>query len=795
MPDTTSTHCRIFTLGCALVLLLASIVFHHESSAQESVEKLIQDKPEDIDKSFILAQQDYDSRITPILKNACFDCHEGDGSESDVDLASYTSVQSIIDQQETWKAIRKVIDNHTMPPEGVEMDQADRKEVLKFIDSLFYKINCESNRKPGSVTIRRLSRYEYQNTIRDLLDVEYLAVDRFPADEVGYGFDNIGDVLSLSPIHFENYLAAAETISEQAVFDIRKIKTKFKYDGVEFRGDESAPSRSSDRVLTTRNIITLVHENQLEGDFKFRIDAFEDPAGDEHAEMSLVVDGVAVADFEVSNRAKRRKRYSVNVQLPARPVTIGISFNNDYYNPSFPEREFRDRNLVIRALHIEGPEDFSEEQLPTHARGLSELAGRKKELDNREIRTFINQLGSRAFRRKLTSEEITSLKSIYDQGQENGLDIFQSMQLTVQAMLVSPSFLFRIEHPVDSAKIRDLTDFELATSLSYFLWSSMPDLELFRIAYRGELNNDEMLRKQIKRMLADPKSKALVDNFAVQWLQLRILDEFEPDPELFASFDADLRQAMITETKQLFADIVQQDLPVDHLLSTDYTYLNERLAKHYEISNVEGDHFRKVDIKPYGRGGLLTHGSFLTLTSNPTRTSPVKRGKWVLENLLAQPPPPPLPDVAALDNQAELTGTLRERMSQHSANPSCAVCHDQLDPLGFALEKFDAIGRFRVLDDGKPIDDSGELPDGSKFSGANELTELLLTKQKTDFHRCVVEKLMIYSLGRGIDGSDDCLLNEITASSMEGKNRFSDIITAIVLSDAFRKRSSDSAND
>ncbi len=373
-----------------------------------------------------------------------------------------------------------------------------------------------------------------------------------------------------------------------------------------------------------------------------------------------------------------------------------------------------------------------------------------------------------------------------------GENFHTAIGVGLQAILVSPNFLFRVEldpEPNNPDAIRTLNDFELATRLSYFLWSSTPDDELLTLARLGKLHETDTLDRQVRRMLADPKSQALVENFAGQWLQLRNLDVASPDRGRYPEFDEALRTAMRKETEQFFASILREDGSLLDFIDGNYTFVNERLARHYGIEGVKGEEYRRVELDPAQRGGVLTQASVLTVTSNPTRTSPVKRGKWVLENLLGTPPPPPPANVPELktDEEAQLTGSLRERMEQHRANPDCAVCHNRMDPLGFGLENYDGIGGWRTKDGAFDIDPSGELPGGLAFAGPQELKQILKARQD-DFIRCLAEKMLTYALGRGVEYSDRCTVEDLVRAVQDNDYKFSSLILAIVHSDAFQKR-------
>jgi hypothetical protein len=413
--------------------------------------------------------------------------------------------------------------------------------------------------------------------------------------------------------------------------------------------------------------------------------------------------------------------------------------------------------------------------------------------DEDYARKIFSYFASRAFRRPATKEELERLVGIVKQVQKGGDSFERGIQLGVEAVLVSPHFLFRVEidpNPTSKA-VRPLNDYELATRLSYFLWSSMPDDELFALARKGELKNPKILEAQARRMLKDPKSQALVDNWGMQWLTLRNLANASPDPKMFPDWNEDLRQAMLKETNLFVTAVVREDRSVLDFLDGKFTYVNEKLAKHYGIPGVTGDNFQRVALTDGKREGILTQGSILTVTSNPTRTSPVKRGKWVLEQLLGTPPPPPPPNVPPLDGaQGQLTGTLRQRMEQHRKDPACANCHAKLDPLGFGLENFDAVGQWRATEKDAPVDASGELPGGVKFNGPIQLIEIL-KKSKDEFTRNLASTLMTYSLGRGLEHYDQCAVGEVTADASKKGYKFSVLVTDIVTSEPFRMRRGD----
>ncbi|MEQ9408519.1 MAG: DUF1592 domain-containing protein [Fuerstiella sp.] len=586
-------------------------------------------------------------QVRPFLETHCVGCHSGDDAEAGIAFDRYKDSANIQQDYDLWEKVLRLIRDRQMPPaDEVQPTPSEVIDILEALNQQLASFDCSAERHPGRVTLRRLNRAEYNNTIRDLVGLELNLADEFPSDDVGNGFDNIGDVLTIPPVLLEKYLDSARLIAQKV---------------------------------------------------------FED------------------------DQARRR------------------------------------------VLRHEAKSD--DQMVEVARRNMTEFA-------------------ERAFRRPVTPEEQDRLFQIMKFAWDQDSPPEVIFQTTIAAVLSSPHFLFRVERDPtadDPDGIRSLDGYELASRLSYFLWSSMPDEELFRLAGTGELTKPSVLQAQAMRMLADPKSRALIDNFGGQWLQLRDVARLQPDPELFPAFDDELRQAMRQETETFFEHLMREDRSVLEFLNADFTFVNERLAQHYGMTDVSGSQFRKVSLMN-GRRGVLTHASILLLTSNPTRTSPVKRGKWILDNMLGEPPPPPPPNVPELEAGAETLGSLREQMEQHRSNPACAVCHVKMDALGFGMENFDAIGMWRDRDGRFKVDSSGELPGGQKFNGAAELMQILVEEQKGEFLRCLSGKMLTYALGRGLVSYDRCAVNEIVAALQQNDNRFSALITAIVVSEPFRMR-------
>lgn len=716
--------------------------------------------------------------VQPLLAKYCSECHGAEKPKGGLALATFRDERGALARRDVWQRVAENLSAEAMPPEGKpQPEDSERGLILRWIESRVLKIDC-SRIDPGRVTIRRLNRTEYNNTVRDLLGVDIHPADDFPSDDVGYGFDHIGDVLSMPPVLLERYLGAAERIVEAAIFT-------------------SDPDRAP---IEARNGQTLASVGDAEREFEFsrngdyllRIRAWAQQAGPEKAKMTLRLDGKDLTTVEVDAAEGAAKVYEIKLNVTAGKHRVAGRFINDYYKPDDPDPNNRDRNLIVEQIAVQGPLGVLPEKLPeSHTRLITRQPGPDGDV-SASARAVLRPFVTRAFRRPAADDEIERLVRLVVAATNEGDSFERGIQLAVEAVLVSPHFLFRIEvdpDPLDPGAIRTLNDYELATRLSYFLWSSLPDDELFRLAEDGALRKDGNLAAQVGRMLKDPKSAALIDNFASQWLQLRNLKNVSPDRKQFPGFNDALRAAMEQETKLFFAAIVREDRNILDLLDANFTFLNERLAKHYGIPDVTGDDFRRVTLATSERGGLLGQASVLLVTSNPTRTSPVKRGKWILENLFNAAPPPPPPNVPELKEAGDkpLEGTLRQRMEQHRANPACAVCHAQMDALGFGLENYDPVGAWRTKDGSLDIDASGTLPGGAAFRSPAEL-KAVLRGRSGEFRRCLTEKLLTYALGRGLEYYDRCAVDGIVKNVEASGDRFAGLVLEIVRSDPFQKR-------
>ena len=739
-------------------------------------------------------QQQLEEKILPFLTKHCADCHNADEQEGGIAVHDLTAVDQLLRDRKKWERVYRMINANAMPPASYDPkpEEASRKEVADLLYGELFNFDCEQLNHAGRSTLHRLNRAEYNNTIRDLFGVSITPADKFPQDDVGEGFDNIGDVLSLPPLLMEKYLDAAEEVAA-TVIDTRDFSKGMTQKFASEKFDSSLKGNIDGEgfyVLHTNGTLTVNHDTLSEGKYKIRIEAMQMPAGDDPSKMSLQVDGQTVHEFEVKGRRKV-SWFEHDVTLATGKHAIAAVFTNDFYDESAAEGK-RDRNLGVRAIEVTGPEGGGPPQWhETHRRIVTAYPSPSVTVKDAAT-AVLRPLLYRSFRRPVTDQEVARFAELVDQTVNVHKESYEyGMYVAVQAILVSPDFLFRKEaDPEGDATERSLNEYEVASRLSYFLWSSMPDEELFQLAENKRLFDRTILRAQIERMLKHEKAASLGQNFASQWLNLRNLADVRPNPDVFPDFDDALRAAMGKETILLFNTIVREDRGIDEFLGADYSFVNERLAKHYGIEGVAGEEFVRVSLQGTNRSGVLTHASVLTLTSNPGRTSPVKRGKWILENILGDAPPPAPPGVPPLDEEAkDLKGlTLRERLELHRTDPGCASCHKAMDPLGMGLENFDAVGRWRDQDAEKPIDASGDLPTGEKFAGPAEMMSIIRGRQEK-FSRTFTERLMVYALGRGLEYYDKCAVDQTLDLMKERGNRFSALVEGIVTSDPFMKRS------
>jgi hypothetical protein len=745
------------------------------------------------------AAPDFASEVKPLMQNYCFKCHGNGKKKGGLALDEFIASAAAAKDDKTWEHVLENLRTGEMPPddETKQPTLEEREKIMKWIDLAVFAVDPD-NPDPGRVTIRRLNRVEYNNTIHDLIGVDFQPADDFPADDSGYGFDDIGDVLTISPVLFERYLSAAEKVMSMAILNDHKPRAeKIDIDLMKIEGGPKTGSTPVSRKIDESES-TVQLDLPLAGDYNLKLVVESQKVGGEQTKLSWKLDGVPMRSLELSGRKDFKEAIkgvihvdkagahtlSMNVLNPLAPGEATTSKPDK--NNKKQEKETR-RTFTIRQLTFFSP--AQPVKAPESQYRIFKPGAGQPNLEY-SARAIIQSFGKHAFRRPLSPNEVERFVWIFKQAGLRGGNFEQSVQTALTAILVSPHFLFRGElqvQPDNPQVVTPISEWALASRLSYFLWSTMPDDALFAEAEHGTLRKN--LNAEVKRMLADPKAAALVENFGGQWLQIRNLKLVQPDAKTFPDWDQALATAMERETQMLFENIIHEDRPVLDFIGADYTFVNERLAKHYHIPGIEGEAFVKVPLPADRPGGILGQGSYLTLTSNPTRTSPVKRGKYVLENLLGTPPPPPPPQVPNLDDKArtELHGTLRQRMVQHRVDPTCASCHARMDPIGFGLEQFDGIGARREQDEGAPIDPTGQLVSGEKFQGPAELRTILLTKKKPDFLRCISEKTLTYALGRGLEFYDRTAIEKI-ADSLDKDPKFSNLVLEVVNSVPFQMR-------
>ncbi len=748
-----------------------------------------------------------DAGIEPLLRSYCVGCHGASKQKGGLDLEGWGDGAGKEPSLETWLDLAARVRDGDMPPEEARQPTpAERARILDWIDGLERRTLAARPRDPGRVTVRRLNRAEYDRTVRDLLGVDLRLAESFPADDVGYGFDNIGDVLSLPPVLIERYLDAAETIAERAI--VADVAPKRRREAIAIARLSPAPPGSFVRrgalvvgaPAGAPAIVGAKRSFPADGTYVFTVKAAATPAVG-RARLALRVDGRDLAAF-VLGRRPRAFVARLPVARGARRVELALLPPEGAEEPALGRARARSGAAILEELAIDGPLPGAQVALPeSHRRLIPRAPG--EETWRQDARALLAPLVRRAYRRPERPEEVERLARLVEAAIARGEPFEKGMQLALRAVLVSPHFLFRVERAPDGGRppeasvpagAQRIDDFALASRLSYFLWSTMPDDALFARAAEGRLHEDAVLEAEIRRMLKDPKATALVEGFGMQWLQLRGLAAFQPSPKLYPAFDDELRRAMLKETELFLRAVVQEDLPIRALIDADFTYVNERLARHYGLAGVEGAAFRRVRLAGGARGGVLTQASVLAATSNPTRTSPVKRGAFILEQILGTPPPPPPPNVPELpqgdDGPRANAATVRELLEAHRKDPGCASCHRKMDPLGFGLETFDAIGAARTHDGDAPVDATGTLPDGRTFEGPTGLKQVLLGKQE-GFRRALATKLLTYALGRGTEAFDRPTIDEIAAAAARGDGRFSSLVIAIAKSPAFRLRRAD----
>ncbi len=795
----------------------------------------------------------------PFMEKYCFSCHTGDQPAAEVSLDVFSDERSLIENRDIWDRVLDMVATGYMPPSesDVQPTLEASEAFVAHIEAIFEHADRTAKPDPGRITVRRLNRVEYKNTVRDMLGVDFDPTENFPADDVGHGFDNIGDVLTMSPLLMERYFEAAEAIATRVILVEPPPPSKRYQRGsrLDPRHDDVPDTRfrlldptateawKSGPFTTGAAFFKMFPEEEIIYRATLYIepdDATADTEAETEAaatetddktvaaeddsqtpvEIALFIQGEALeevsppeelarlvgVDPAADNRIKILETFEITSRDPKKNQTVKVHVtgipNIEKAGIAMvkPVEGEPSAKLQVRTLWAEGPLDTRPDTQ------LEILACTPDIPQIEQTREVLTRLLRRGYRRPPTETEVEELVQFVASIQVDDMKWEAAIQQAIKVILCSPKFLFRLEldDRPQGPEPYAIDEFQLASRLSYFLWRSMPDDELFELASENRLTAN--LEAQVKRMLADPKASEFARDFGTQWLQIQRLATVSPDREHFPSFGRRLRAAMLKETELFLESIFREDRSVLDLLDADYTFLNQELARHYGIADtngnwlyqektvpggeaIKGREFRRVAVQGSARGGVLTHASVLTVTSNPTRTSPVKRGRWVLEQILGTPPPPPPPDVPELEeDKAATTGTsLRELLEQHREDPACANCHAKMDPIGFALENYNAIGAFRKKDGDLEIDTTAVLPDGTTFQGITDLKQILKDR-KQEFVRCLTEKLLIYALGRGLEYYDRPTVDRIVAQLETEGYRSSVLIAEIVKSDPFRLR-------
>jgi hypothetical protein len=761
------------------------------------------------------------ARYEGVIGTYCLECHDAAGREAGLSLEGLDLAQ-VAAHPVIFENVARKLRGRQMPPSGGPRPDADTYDG--FVAYLERRLDeaALASPEPGQASIHRLNRTEYGNAVRDLLALEVDASELLPADDEGYGFDNIADVLRVSPSLLEQYLAASAKIAALAVGDPAAPAVTSVYRAP---SDLAQGSHIEGMPLGTRGGVLIRHYFPLDGEYEFDVFLLRNIVGymtglEWAHELEIAIDGSRVflaqvggeADNAMSDANMSAAANEIDARLRTRtfvtagPHDVTVAFLERSAAETHEPLELHTRNLDLQDMNGLPVVDYVNVRGPFNAVGPGNTPSRERiftcrPADDATARIcateILSTLARRAYRRAPSEEDLTQLLSFYEKGAARG-GFDAGIESALRVILTSPKFLFRDEpdpEGVAPGSLYALDDAALASRLAFFLWSAPPDDALLDLAAQGKLGEQSVYDAEVERMLSDPRSSALVENFAGQWLFLRNLQSTRPDVEEFPDFDDNLRQAMRRETELLFEHIMREDSSVAELLTADYTFVNGRLAKHYGIPNVYGSHFRQVPVADEARRGLLGHASILTVTSYPNRTSPVLRGKWVLENVLGTPAPPPLPNVPALEeNEAgKVARTLRERLEEHRANPVCATCHDVMDPIGLGLENFDAVGKWRTREPGGEIDSRGQLADGTPIDGAVELREAL-TADPEQFARVFTAKLLTYALGRGLEAYDMPTVRKIVRDAEGDDYRFSALVKGIASSVPFRMRRAQDPN-
>jgi len=738
---------------------------------------------------FVLSGQ---SLLETTTARYCTGCHNDKLKTGGVSLSNIGANAATLDPATLEKVLHKLRAGEMPPPGMPRPDAATYTALTASLESELDR-NAAAHPNPGAPAVHRLNRAEYRNAVRDLLDLDLDHSANLPPDDSGYGFDNIGDVLTVSPLHMEKYLANARRIARLAIGTLKPSSALERFTPPRGTANDSLDALP----LNERGGILIHRYFPFDAEYSILVRVRGNPGpGMPPAKLDLRVDGLRVklfdAGIDTAEANQGTRNFQLRLPFRAGAHEIGAAFLTENAKleggpPRGPNNNPSTNGLFVDYVAIGGPYD---------PKGPGDTESRKrifvcKSQEDACARRIIMSLARQAYRRPVTTADIDPLMKLFATGRADGSSggstFDAGIEMALTGLLVSPDFLFRVEHSNGR-----LTDLELASRLSFFLWSSIPDEQLLQLAERDKLHDPAVLRTQTMRLLRDPKSQALLDNFAGQWLQLRNIAEWHPDPQKYPQFDDALRIAFERESSLFFENIVREDRSVLEVIDADYTFLNERLARYYGIPGVHGSYFRRVPLSGQNRekqrGGVLTQGGILMVTSYPTRTSPVLRGKWILENILGAPPPPPPPNVPQLEENAVGSAkSLREQLEKHRASAACSVCHSRLDPLGFSLENFDGVGRYRAEEGGSPIDASGSMSNGVTVTGPVGLKKVIL-ERKDEFVEVMAGKLLTYALGRGLEYYDQPAVRQIRREMAAENERFSSLVLGVVNSVPFQMR-------
>ncbi|MCM8540794.1 MAG: DUF1592 domain-containing protein [Lentisphaeraceae bacterium] len=717
-----------------------------------------------------------------MLEEHCFRCHNSKKKKGKIDLESFASIKAPLKNIQLWRHALTMAEEKTMPPENKKQPtEEERQEIISWIKGTLKDTYEQMPDDPGRTVVRKLNRTEYKNTLNDLLYIDEDHSADIPLDSVGYGFDNIADLLNIPPILMEKYLTTARIAIDKAIWENPNPKMSLRIGAEEFSkvagaGDISPTQAGLYSNGTIKTDFTIKHDNK----YKLTINAYGTQAGNEAVKADIKVDGKKIKTIDIKNKSYKPGDFSLTLDLKKGKRTLEITFINDHYDAE----KKQDRNLFVKHVNVNGP--LGKIDLPkSHTSLISNMPENGQNEDSAAIQNIKSFL-QRAFRKNVTDEELTPYVNLYTKERKSGRTFYQALKTSYMAALVSPNFLFRMEKQPENTVKAD--NYELAVRLSYFLHSSMPDEQLLSIAALGELNNPKVFKSEVERLLKSPRLTSFSENFSGQWLMLRSLDRLQPDKKQFPEWNNELKDSMKNEAVTLFHTILSNNDSIQKFISNEDIYINETLAKHYGIPNIKGKEIRSIKA-PANRGGILTMSSTLAVTSMPARTSPVKRGKWIMEEVLGTPPPEPPEDISPLEEtgKANPNMSLREKLELHRADEGCASCHRIMDVYGFCFENFDPMGKWRNTENGRPIETGGTLPDGTKLEGLSNLKEYIISKDE-NFAEHLISKLLIYALGRGLEESDYKTISSIVSQTKKDGYRFQDIILAITESVPFQMK-------